>query len=192
MNHVLYYGSAVVVALVLGGASAWWAVGGGMRGGITCGVWRHYPDYGSSTANPYVRARTQIDGPMALHRSETIYFIADHDDRGERLLPGHNYRIEGGDLDSRWWSITAYGEDHHLIPNPLERYSYNSDNVAKDATSAWTVHLSGTEKPGNWIPTGGGGRFELFLRMYNPAPAILEDVGLVDVPRITREDEDDE
>ncbi len=192
MNHILYYGSAVLLALLLGGVSAWWAVGCGMRGGIRCGAWRHYPSYGSVTANPYVRAQTQIAGPLALDRSEAIYFIADRDERGEVLRPGHDYRIEGAELDARWWSITAYGSDHHLIPNPINRYSYSSANVTENVDGSWTIHLSNTAKPGNWIPTGNGRCLELFLRMYNPAPAVLEDVRSVDAPRIIREDSTDE
>jgi hypothetical protein len=192
MNPTLYYGSAVLVALLLGFVSAWWVVGRGMRGGVQCGVWRHYPDYGSTVASPHVRAQTQIVGPLALARTEAIYFIADRDDRGEPLRPACNYRIEGGDVDARWWSITAYGDDHHLIPSALKRYSYNSANAAKNADGSWTIHLSRTPKPGNWIPTGDGSRFELFWRMYNPAPAVLEDVASVDVPRVFREDQTDE
>jgi hypothetical protein len=192
VNDVIYYGSAVLVALLLGGISAWWAVGCGMRGCIRCGAWRHYPGYGSVTANPYVRAQTQIAGPLALDRSEAIYFIADCDDDGEVLRPGRNYRIEGGDLDARWWSLTAYGDDHHLIRNPMKRYSYSSANVAKNADGSWTIRLSSTEESGNWIPTGDRRWFELFLRVYNPAPAVLEQVGSVAVPRIIREDTTDE
>jgi hypothetical protein len=192
MNDVLYYGSALLLALLLGSGSAWWAVKGGLRGGVLCGGWHHYPAYGSATANPYVRARTQVAGPLALDRSEAIYLIADRDERGEVLRPGRDYRIEGTDLDARWWSITAYGDDHHLIPNPMRCYSYNSANVAKRADGSWTIHLSDSKKPGNWIPTGKGKRLELFLRMYNPAPAVLEDVRSVNAPRIIREDLTDE
>ena len=70
MNSVLYYGSAAVAALLLGGVTAWCAVGCGMWGSVSCGVWRHYPDYGGSAANPYVRAQAIIEGPMVLQRSE--------------------------------------------------------------------------------------------------------------------------
>jgi hypothetical protein len=192
MNPTFYYGSAVWAALLLGGATAWWAVGCGIWGRVQRGAWRYYPDYGSNTANPYVRAQAIIEGPMVLQRSEAIYFIADRDDRGDWLQAGRNYRVEGGNFDARWWSITAYGDDHHLIRNPQNRYSYNSANIAKNADGTWTVHLSNTERPGNWIPTGDGKRFELFLRMYNPAPAVLKDVGSVNVPRIIREDKTDE
>lgn len=95
-------------------------------------------------------------------------------------------------MDARWWSITAYGADHHLVPNSLNRYSYNSANVAKNTDGSWTIHLSSTPKPGNWIPTSDGSRFELFLRMYNPVPAILEDVASANVPCIFPEDQTDE
>ena len=186
-RRVLYLGSAVLVGLGLGIGSAWWSVGGGMSYAIQCGVWRHYPYYGSSSANPYVRARTQLAGPLALNRSEAIYFIADRDDQGEVLRPDRTYRIEGRDFDARWWSITAYGADHHLIPNPQNRHSYNSENVARREDGSYTILLSNTERTGNWIPTGRGKKFELLLRLYNPAPGVLADVRAVDLPQIVRE-----
>ena len=139
MNLTVYYGSAVLTALLLGSATAWWAVGCGMWGGIQCGAWRHYTNYGSNTANPYVRAQAIIEGPMVLRRAEAIYFITDRDDRGDPLQPGRSYRVEGGDLDARWWSITVYGDDHHLIRNRLNRYSYNSTNIAKNSDGTWTI-----------------------------------------------------
>ncbi|MDB4516272.1 DUF1214 domain-containing protein [Crocinitomicaceae bacterium] len=191
-RRILYLGSAVLVGLGFGVGSAWWSVGSGMSYAIQCGSWRHYPYYGSPSANPYVRARTQLAGPLALDRSEAIYFIADRDDQGQPLHPGRAYRIEGHDFDARWWSITAYGEDHHLIPNPQSRYSYNSENVARNEDGSYTILLSNTASGGNRIPTGRGKKFELFLRLYNPAPGVLEDVRVVELPRIVREDSADE
>ncbi|MHB8900568.1 MAG: hypothetical protein ACYC6Y_17585 [Thermoguttaceae bacterium] len=54
MNRVVYYGSAVLAALVLGSVLSWWTVGRGMKGGVECGAWRHYPSYGSGAVSPYV------------------------------------------------------------------------------------------------------------------------------------------
>jgi len=187
MKRLLFFGFAMVAALILGAGSAWLAIGTGMSGGIQIGAWRHYPGYGSPIANPYVRAQTQIAGPLALDRSEAIYFIADRDNEGEPLRAEYDYRIEGRDLEARWWSITAYGDDHHLIANSVGRYSYNSANVARNADRSWTIHLSRTPKRGNWIPTGDSHSVELFLRVYNPAPVVLENVGSLNVPRIIRE-----
>jgi hypothetical protein len=192
IRRLLYFGSAVLAAILLGAGSAWLAVGTGMFGGIQIGAWRHYPFYGSASANPYVRAKTQLAGPLALDRSEAIYFIADRDDQGDVLRPQHTYRIEGRDFDARWWSITAYGADHHLIANPRDRYSYNSSNVTRNTSGSYTIYLSSREQAGNWIPTGNGKRFELFLRLYNPAPTVLDDINNVELPRVLRENSTDE
>ena len=131
-------------------------------------------------------------GPLALNRSEAVYFIATTDGNGRTLRPQCTYRVEGRNFDARWWSITAYGADHHLIPNPRDRYSYNNTNLARNADGSYTIYLSNTEKGGNWIPTGNGETFELFLRLYNPAPGVLDDVGGIEVPRIAREDQPNE
>jgi len=188
MSHALYYGSALLVSLLLGSLSAWWGVARAARGAIQLNAWRHDPEYGSTNAGLYVRARTQIAGPLALDRSEAIYFVADRDEQGEILRSDRVYRVEGGPFDARWWSITAYGDDHHLIPNRRNRYSYSSASITTDPDGRWSVRFSRTEQPGNWVPTGNATRFELFLRLYNPDPTILEDVRSVAVPRIIREE----
>jgi hypothetical protein len=74
-----------------------------------------------------------------------------------------------------------------LIPNRQNCYSYNSENVVRNEEGSYTILLSPTAISGNWIPTGRGKRFELFLRLYNPAPDMLDDVRVVELPRIIRE-----
>ena len=56
MRRLVYLCSAILVGSSIGIASAWWAIGRGMSGGIPYGVWVHYPHYGSVAANPYTRA----------------------------------------------------------------------------------------------------------------------------------------
>lgn len=127
-------------------------------------------------------------GLLALNRSEAIYFIADRDEEGHELRRDCAYRLDGQELDARWWSITAYAKDLHLIPNALDRYSYNDVNVAREPDGGYVIHLSGSPRDGNWIPTGGKGAFDLALRVYDPAPALLGDLDAVELPRIVRED----
>ncbi|WP_456467967.1 DUF1214 domain-containing protein, partial [Archaeoglobus sp.] len=62
-----------------------------------------------------------------------------------------DYRIEGGNLPARWWSITVYGSDLFLIPNELDQYSFTSTNIKKDG-ERWTILLSKEPREGNWIP----------------------------------------
>jgi hypothetical protein len=191
MKRLLYLGSAILVGFSIGIGSAWWAIGRGMSGGVPCGAWVHYPNYGSVAANPYTRAQTQLAGPLALDRSEAIYFVALSDDRGDVLRPEYAYRIVGRHFDARWWSITVYGDDHHLIPNLQDRYSYNSENVTTDPDGTYTIHLSRKERGGNWIPMGNGKRIELFLRLYNPTQELLDNATSIDPPQIIREGDDE-
>jgi hypothetical protein len=187
MKHLLYLGSAIVVALVLGTGSAWWAVAGFGSDAVRYGSWKFYPKVGSSAASDLLRARMARSGLLALNRSEAIYFFADRDDRGDTLRRDCTYRLEGRDPDARWWSITAYASDLHLIPNPLDRYSYNDANVDRAPDGGYAIYLSGAPKDGNWIPTGGEGAFDLALRIYNPGPSLSGDLGAVELPRIIRE-----
>ena len=187
MKPLLFLGSSLLAALVLGIGMGWWTVAGSGSEAIEFGSWKFYPLVGSSAASDVLRAKIARVGLLALHRSEAIYFIADRDDDGESLRRDCPYRLEGRSVDARWWSVTAYADDLDLIPNPLNRYSYNDVNVAKEPDGAWTIHLSGSEKEGNWIPTGGEGRFDLALRIYDPAPSISKDLGAIELPRIVRE-----
>ena len=187
MKHLLYLGSAIVVALVLGTGSAWWVVAGFGSEAVRYGAWKFYPLVGSSAASDLLRAKIARGGLLALNRSEAIYFIADRDEQGDELRRDCTYRLEGRDLDARWWSITAYAEDLHLIPNALNRYSYNDANVDREPDGGYALHLSGSPRDGNWIPTGGEGAFDLALRIYSPGPTLSGDLDAVELPRIIRE-----
>jgi hypothetical protein len=109
--------ASVLIALALGLGSAIWAINSppGENYNVVNGAWRTNLAIGSSRAGMYIRALVARTGLFALNKSETIYFIADTDDDGEPLHSSCDYRIEGKDIETRWWSITAYGEDHFLL-----------------------------------------------------------------------------
>jgi hypothetical protein len=187
MNRLLYFGSAIAVAVALGSGAAWWVVAGLGSDAIRLGSWKFYPLVGSTAAGEIERARIAHTGLLGLNRSEAIYFIADRDGAGEGLRRECSYRVEGRDPDARWWSITAYDEAYRLIPNAIDRYSFNNVNVARGTTGEFVIRLAPTRQEGNWIPTEGEGAFDLALRIYDPAPALLDAIGEVELPRITRE-----
>src|SRR6202008_3721538 len=113
----------VAVSLALG--SAYLGVFS-MRGGdaqVSNGAWQTNLATGSSAADPYLRTYIALTGVLALNKSETIYYEANRDSAGEPLDGKCSYRIDGKDPDARWWSITVYGKDHFLLPNPQKRYS---------------------------------------------------------------------
>jgi len=187
MKRLLRYGSAILVASVLGIGLAWLAIGANLPS-IHNGAWHYDPLVGSVAADPYLRARVAKVGFLALKNSEALYFFAGTDDQGDPLRCEHTYLIEGRDFDCRWWSITAYDEDDFLIPNDQERYSYNMTNLERNADGGYTIVLSRSPKPGNWIPTGAGENFSLMLRIYNPTSVVRDNISTMALPRITREE----
>lgn len=188
MKRLLYFASIVFAALVFGIGSAWWAIERSKFSAVQYGSWYHNPLVGSIAAGDYLRAQIARIGLLALNRSEAIYFLATWDDEGNKLRCDCTYRIEGRDIESRWWSITAYGDDLFLMPNEQNRYSYNMTNLARKADSSFTIYLSRSPKNGNWIPTGSGETFDLILRLYNPAPKVINNLSKIELPRIFKED----
>ena len=179
----------VLVSFVIGVGSALWFIDSFSKAQtIKVGAWTSNPLVGSVQANMYLRAYIARIGLFALGKTEALYYTAFTDEQGEPLRPECDYIIEGGDLAARWWSITAYDKDHFLIPNALNRYSYNMKNLRRDEQGRYKIHLSRIPKDLNWLPAGKEGTMSLTLRAYNPAPALGENMGKVELPKITKVD----
>jgi hypothetical protein len=177
----------VLVAFVIGVGSAVWVINSfSTTKAIKAGVWSTNPLIGSVQADMYLRAYIARVGLFALSKSEALYYSAFTDDDGEPLRAECDYVIEGGDLPARWWSITAYAEDHFLIPNALNHYSFNMRNVQRDEHGRYKIHLSRTPKDQNWLPAAKEGIMSLTIRAYNPAPALCENMGSAELPKITK------
>ena len=93
--------------------------------------------------------------------------------------------IEGRGPPARWWSITAYGADDFLIPNPADRYSVSMNSVARRADGSFAATASKAQAEANWIPVTAG-RFELMIRLYNPQPDVAADPGHLALPTIKK------
>ena len=190
MKLLLKVIASVLIAFTLGVGSALLAINSppGHNYTVLNGAWRTNLAIGSSQAGMYVRALVSQTGLFALNQSETIYFLADTDDHGEPLHSDCDYLIEGKDIQTRWWSITAYGEDHFLIANEKNRYAFNGRDVARDADGKYRISMSSTPKSGNWLPTGSQKQLHLALRLYNPQPIVYENPAGIELPHITKEE----
>ena len=177
----------VLVALAIGVGSAVWVIKSfSATEAIKAGAWTTNPLIGSVQADMYLRAYVARTGLFALSKTEALYYNAFTDEDGDPLRADCDYIIEGGDLPARWWSITAYDKDHFLVPNVLNRYSYNAKNVGRNEQGRYKIHLSPTPKAQNWLPAPRQGNMSLTLRAYNPAPALAENMGSAELPRITK------
>jgi hypothetical protein len=165
-------------------------------GSISNGDWTTSLDNGSENADIMQKAAVAIGGLLASKRESSIYYRLSTID-GKPLTVNCSYRIEGGDYDANWWSITVYGWDNYLLPNKLHRYSYNNDNVARDIDGNWRVQVSAIPHSGDWLPIGPSGGdewknfsdhdFDLLLRLYTPGDAYLQGPGTAELPKVVEE-----
>jgi hypothetical protein len=176
----------LAVGTALGLATTWaTVVRNSKSGGVSNGPWRTSLYAGSREGSLYLRAYIAVHGLLALGREETIYYTAADDSEGQTLDGNCSYRVEGRDLPARWWSITAYGADDFLIPNPADRYSVSMNSVAHRADGTFAVTLSKKQAEGDWIAVTGG-RFDLTIRLYNPKAAVVADPGHLTLPTIRK------
>ena len=162
------------------------------------GDWTTSVGTGSSDAGIMLRATVAIGGLLASTREASVYYRLS-DVSGEPLRLNCRYRLEGADYDANWWSITAYGWDNYLIPNSQNRYSFNNENVVRNADSSWVITVGVQEQPGNWLPVGVSGSgadswlkvvdydFDLLLRLYTPGDAYLETPETAPLPTVVKE-----
>ncbi|AWW73731.1 hypothetical protein CD351_04755 [Erythrobacter sp. KY5] len=180
-----------LAGLLVGAGVSIWQTG---RPGVLNGIggkdgeaWTTDPDIGSDNANMLLRAHTARRGLFALNRSEAIYYTRSTDDTGRPLSARCYYRIDGGELPAKWWSITIYAADAFLPRNDTGAYSINKSSLEQN-DAAWSALLSNKKvgETGNWISTDQAGEFDLVLRLYEPDEDLLASVVAADFPRIRR------
>lgn len=187
MRTALKILAVLVVGTALGLAATWFTViRGTMAGGVSDGPWKTSLYAGSSEGGIYLRAQIAVHGLLALNRHETIYYTASADSDGAALDGACVYELRGWAPPARWWSVTAYGADDFLIPNPAGRYSVSMNSVVLGEHSMVTITVSKAWARLNWIPVTDG-RFSLSIRLYNPDAAVAADpahVPLFDIHKV--------
>ncbi|MFM8409037.1 MAG: DUF1214 domain-containing protein [Alphaproteobacteria bacterium] len=177
---------AVVAAGVALGLLLAWATLRASAGTVRNGPWRTDLATGSTAAGPITRARIAIGGLLALRNTEAIYFFAETDDEGRPLDGRCDYRVEGRDPDSAWWSVTFYDSAGYLVPNPANRWSASRSTVTHGDDGRFSVLVSPRGEGPDWLPSPESGPFNLTLRCYEPGAALRADPGAVELPRIVR------
>lgn len=178
---------AVLLGLVAGIGSAVVVIasGGGVGDSREVRGWRYNPLVGSAAAGPYTRAMVAKSGLLALTKAETIYFVLQRDTAGKRLSARCRYRLSGGALPARWWSVTIYAADDFLPVNGDQAESADATRVAKGAGGRWSVEVSATRPAtGDWISSKNAGTFDLQLRLYNPSATARDTPQSIPMPTI--------
>jgi hypothetical protein len=150
------------------------------------GAWATGQDFGSERAGPLTRAVIAMKGLLALPASEARYYVTTVDDAGDPLDGRCRYRVTGGDLPTKWWSITLYGADNYLVANPAGIFSFSGTALPPAKRTGWTLTVAPASTPGHWLPTGGVERFDLTLRTYLPDDGGTGNLTAAQLPRVAK------
>ncbi|PKB15976.1 DUF1214 domain-containing protein [Flavobacterium sp. 5] len=132
-------------------------------------------------------AQIAVYATYPLTKKEVIYLNTNTDSDGNPIDSKSDYVINGKKLDARYWSITAYDQDGFLIKNPIEKYSYNFEDVKyeKDSTS-YKINLSSSKKEKNWLPITGTQKVSLVIRLYQPSDNLRNNLKVESLPFIKK------
>ena len=153
----------------------------------TIGAWTTGRDFGTADQGATTRAVVAMRGLLALPASEARYYTASVDDGGQPLAGNCTYRVTGGLLPARWWSLTLYDKSGYLVANDADTFSVGSAGLPANEQNRWTVLVSPIQQQGRWLPTGGKPGFDLTLRVYLPADGGSGNLTAAQLPSIRKE-----
>ncbi len=118
-------------------------------------------------------------GPVNVPE-EAMYWTTSVDGAGHWLSGEHYYIVHfpAGRLppNNAFWSLTMGDDRNRFVPNPINRYSVSDGSgLVPGADGSVDIYIQNTAPAGhesNWLPAPAG-KFILWLRAYEPGPAIL-------------------
>ena len=135
-------------------------------------------------------------GTPVPYQSHTIGYVF-RDSKGQVLDGNARYTLT---LDlanmppvTEFWELPVYDSAGYFIPNPLNRYSVTSYQLAagafteKDGKVTFYLQPDKPSDPAearNWLPTARGDSFQLAARFYGPMAPLID--GSYPMPRIVR------
>jgi hypothetical protein len=177
------------IALATGLGATWLCVVNGVGfGEVRSGPWLARPRLGSMEADPYSRALVARSGDLPLGLGEGLTFVARRDSSNVPLVGSCSYRIVGRAPPTRYWTVTLHNLDGSIPSNKAGRFGFTSGEVVREEDGRFDIAVAGEAQPGNWLPLGGPGRFEVALRLYDtPVSATVSVIDPALLPRIERE-----
>lgn len=181
--------AVIGIALVTGLGGTWLATAAGSGfGTLKAGPWISHPRNGAIDADPYAKAVIARSGEIPLGLGEGLSFVAGRDSAGQPLVGSCTYRVVGRVPPTRYWTITLHAPDGSLVPNEAQRFGFTSGELVRRADGVVSIAVSRQVQPGNWLPAGTAGRFQLALRLYDtPVSGTANALDAASLPRIERE-----
>ena len=181
--------AVLAIAGATGMGATWVATSTGAGfGQLKIGPWVSYPRSGATDADPYTKAVLARTGEIPLGLGEGLAFRAGRDSAGQPLIGACSYRVTGRVPPTRYWTLTLNGPDGGLVANEAQRSGFTSGEVVRDGKGLLSIVVSREARPGNWLPMGSGGRFQLVLRLYDtPVSGTAASLDASLLPRIETE-----
>lgn len=128
----------------------------------------------------WLRTTANFAGIWANTTDEVIYFVATRDANEKVLNGGENYVIHfltnqlPETVVNGYWSVILVGiPDYRVVPNPLNRFNFNSYSPLQRERDG-SLKISIGPNPvqavaeSNWLPSPAGKPFSLTFRTYVP------------------------
>jgi hypothetical protein len=111
-----------------------------------------------------------------------MYWTTSKDGAGHRFDGRHDYVMHfppgGLPPSDAFWSLTMGDAKNRFVANPINRYSVSDrSGLVPNADGSVDIYIQNTAPAGhesNWLPAPAG-KFILWLRVYLPGAAILDD-----------------
>ena len=178
---------AFLVATVVGLGGTYVALTRGAAfGALTIGAWTAWPKTGTAGADPYARATIARSGQLPVGLGDGVSFSAQGDDKGKFFDGRCDVLVAGITPTARFWTLTLYNSDGHLVANSVNRYGFTSQEIVRRADGSFEIMIGPRAATGNWLPTGGVERYLLILRLYDTPVGVSTRAGReVPMPTIT-------
>ena len=155
-------------------------------------IWTILPSPGDPDRSIYTRAAVAAAGTFASKKPEQAYYQTEIDIEDQHLNGNCLYRLSGEDIESRWWSITAYANDGFLIENTEKLYSYNSETINYNANGGFEIYFLGDNdfisdvSNENWLRVNQDENFNISLRIYYPGEEFFSNLRRVNLPIVEK------
>ena len=159
---------ALTLAAAIGLGMTWMALTQGIAyGGVSIGAWTAWPKNGTSGIDPYARAIVARTGELPVGSGDGVAFYARGDDTGQALDGRCDVLLSGITPQARFWTLTLYDLEGHLVANSVRRQGFTSQEIIRKSDGSFDIMVGPRVRPGNWLPTGGAERYQLVLRLYD-------------------------
>ena len=155
-------------------------------------IWTILPSPGDPDRSIYTRAAVAAAGTFASKKPEQAYYQTEIDIEDQPLNGNCLYKLSGDDIESRWWSVTAYANDGFLIENTEKLYSYNSETINYNANGGFEIYFLGDNdfitdvSNENWLRVNQDENFNVSLRIYYPGEEFFSNLRRVNLPIIEK------